>query len=96
MNLAEKLELVSDQESFLSFVEALLKDRCKEVELEKSQPSSPYGPGPLGWENHTIEDYLESALAWAKASEFGETQGIRADDSWKKIAVFLYCGKIYE
>ena len=52
---------------------------------------------PRGWQNLTIEDFLEAALAWAEASNFGRSQGV--DDSanpWRRLAIFLYCGKIYE
>ncbi|HXH69464.1 MAG TPA: hypothetical protein VNI60_03855 [Pyrinomonadaceae bacterium] len=41
------------------------------------------------WEKLTIEDYLESASAWLENSG-------REDISWKLMAEFLYCGKIYE
>ncbi len=41
------------------------------------------------WDNLTIEDYLESTSAWLEDSG-------REDISWKLMAEFLYCGKIYE
>jgi len=41
------------------------------------------------WENLIIEDYLGSAKAWLEDSK-------REDISWKLMAEFLYCGKIYE
>ncbi|MBA2621161.1 MAG: hypothetical protein H0U87_08170 [Acidobacteria bacterium] len=41
------------------------------------------------WQNETIEDYLESSAAWLADSK-------RNDFSWKLMAEFLYCGKIYE
>ena len=59
------LEQVTDRESFLAFVRALAADREDEVAKEQVQPSSPYGPGANGWENATIEAFLEAALAWA-------------------------------
>ncbi len=41
------------------------------------------------WENLSIEDYLDSAKSWLEDSK-------REDVSWKLMAEFLYCGKIYE
>jgi len=91
-----KLELVTDLESFLDFVRSLASDRRDEVEKERVDPSNPYGPGANGWENTTIENFLEAAASWAEATNMGATQGLPADPTWKNFAVFLYCGKIYE
>lgn len=41
------------------------------------------------WQNLSIEDYLDCANSWLEDSE-------RNDISWKLMAEFLYCGKIYE
>ena len=41
------------------------------------------------WENSTIEEYLDSAKSWLEDSQ-------RDDISWRLMAEFLYCGKIYE
>ncbi len=41
------------------------------------------------WENVTVENYLDSAKCWLEDSQ-------RKDTSWKLMAEFLYCGKIYE
>ena len=43
-----------------------------------------------------IAEALEAAQAWAEDSNFGESQGLKEASPWKKFAVFLYCGKIYE
>jgi len=96
MELLEHVEAVSDEASFLAFVDALRKDRELAVAAEKATPSSPYGPDHRGWENTTIESFLEAACAWAKDSEFGARQDLMGASPWKKFAVFLYCGKIYE
>jgi hypothetical protein len=94
--LHEKLERVIDRESFFDFVSALLADRKEEEAKERENPSNPYGPGVNGWENTTIAAFLEAALAWAKATNMGETQGLPNEANWKGFALFLYCGKIYE
>lgn len=91
----ELLEEVKCKDSFLSFVEALMKDREESVRIEKESPSSPYGPDANGWENRSIEGFLESSLGWAEDSDFGENIS-NYSDMWKQFAVFLYMGKIYE
>ena len=99
VDLPNLMEAVHDRASFLEFVLALAKDRREEVELERDTPSSPYGRGARGWENSTIESFLEAAASWAKdvhklsderAAWFPETP------SWRAFAMFLYLGKIYE
>lgn len=87
------LDAVTDRDSFLAFVSALVADRR---EAGASETGSPYGPDAGGWENVTIEDFLEAAIAWARDTDMGETQGLPASPSWRGFATFLYCGKIYE
>lgn len=96
MELHEAADAVCDWQTFLVFTRQLIHDREDEVEKEKISPSSPYGPGANGWENGTIETFLDAAVAWAEATRFGETQGLPFDNPWRKFAAFLYCGKIYE
>jgi hypothetical protein len=93
---ADLLEQVTDRESFLAFVHALIMDRENEVAKERSQPSSPWGPGPNGWQNGSIEQFLGAAVRWAEATNMGQTQGLPEEPSWRAFAAFLYCGKIYE
>ena len=88
--LLSKLDAVTDRDSFFEFVRALVKDREASVAAEDANPSSPYGPDAGGWENASIEDFLESALAWAIDSE------LSADPSWKSFARILVAGKHYE
>jgi hypothetical protein len=96
MPLEQLLDQVTDRSSFFIFVSALIADREKEVEEEKHMPTNPYGGGVTGWENVTIERFLEAALAWAQSTNMGQTQGLPEEPSWKAFAVFLYCGKVYE
>lgn len=96
MELHEQLESINDQESFLCFVRALVADRRLSVQAEAVNPSSPYGPDVGGWENTSIESFLEAAVSWAEDSNFGLNQNLDSANLWKKFAVFLYCGKIYE
>ena len=94
--LHQILERVESPISFLEFARALVADRAASVAAESANPSSPYGPDAGGWENTTIEAYLEAAVAWAEDSSFGVSQGLQGANPWRVFATFLYCGKIYE
>ncbi|WP_320151123.1 hypothetical protein [uncultured Tolumonas sp.] len=96
MELHELVEIVDDQNSFLAFVEKLRIDREDAVRQTKYNPRASYSSDANGWENATIESFLGAAHAWAMDSDFGESQGLSGENLWKKMAVFLYCGKIYE
>jgi hypothetical protein len=96
MELLEALAAVSDPPSFLAFARLLLENRADHVRKQAASPTSPFSPGLSGWENTTIEAYLESAIAWAADSDFGQSQDLKTDNPWSKFANFLYCGKIYE
>ena len=92
MDAYDQLERVDGPESFLKFVQLLIEDREREI----GKPIDLCGRGANGWENHTIEDFLEAAAAWAKDSDFGARQGMSDESPWKRFAAFLWCGKIYE
>ena len=96
MDLQQLLDRVHDRASFFDFVRQLALDRAQAAELETKNPSSPYGPDAGGWENSTIESYLDAALGWAEDTDMGTTQGLSSTPSWKEFATFLYLGKIYE
>jgi hypothetical protein len=96
MSLNELLEEVKDQETLLHFVDVLAKDRANAVQAGTANPSSVYDKDAGGWENTTIESFLEAAASWARDTNFGESQGLSPVNPWKQFAVFLYCGKIYE
>jgi hypothetical protein len=95
LSLLETAKAVSDSKSLLEFVRMLIADRKDEASKEMIRPSSPYGPGANGWENWTIESYLEAAASWAETTEFGDSQGA-TPNPWQKFALFLCAGKIYE
>lgn len=92
MDLNDYLEAVVDEATFLVFVEALANDRrvadCKAVDAGREVQNS--------WQNDSIQNFLEAGHAWAQDSAFGANQGLSSASPWKKFAVFLYCGKIYE
>jgi len=95
MELEDYLDNVKDQKSFIEFVKALQKDKENEDLKEQENPSGPFSPGQNGWENNTIAGYLEAAVAWAEDSDFGEKIE-KTTNTWKKLALFMYSGKIYE
>lgn len=86
MSPDELLEQVHDRDSFFAFVAALAKERRADA------PGMPFSPTQAGWENTTIENFLDAALACATARQ----DRTPAQPSWKAFAEFLYGGKIYE
>jgi hypothetical protein len=90
MNLNNILENVKDEKTFLGFAKALLDDRRKEDLFDSIDEC---GRGKNGWENHTIESFLEAAIAWADDSNFSNH---KETNLWKKFALFLFMGKHYE
>jgi hypothetical protein len=96
MDLHEQADAVHDGRTLLEFVKALIADREDEIAKESRSSSSPYGAGSNGWENGTIEDFLDAASRWAESTNFGRAQGLSDSNPWRQFAVFLYCGKIYE
>ena len=91
----EHVELVKDEASFIEFLNILAQDKEAEEAQEKAAPSSPYGPGALGWENGTISRYLEAASACGQAhlSNGGIVPGA---NPWRICAEILLAGKYYE
>ena len=61
---------------------------------ERTLPSSPYGPGVNGWENGSIEAFLDSAIAWAADTRGDAEQA--GNNPWRRCAEILYAGKAYE
>ena len=87
--LSQLAEAVTDEVSFVRFLRALAEDY--EADATANQPASPYGPGPLGWENGSIGAFLESAAAWAEAKRQPS-----APNPWRACADILLAGKSYE
>ena len=100
-SVKELEEMVYDEATFLEFVRALIRDRENAVKVEAKKPSYPYGPDSGGWQNTTIETYLEAAVAWAEDSQFGRQMAfpeyeIGEANPWRRMASFLAAGRIYE
>lgn len=94
--LEQALDLVQDEETFLQFLLALRDDLEASIELEKINPSSPYGPDALGWEHITIEDFLNTAVRWARDSTNGNPFYTMPANPWQRCAEILFAGKTYE
>ncbi|WP_218398523.1 hypothetical protein [Alteromonas lipotrueae] len=92
MDLLDLIEHVNDEESFLAFAKALEEDKRDESEKEKRKTSNIYSHGANGWQNASIEDFLESAIAFAEDNATWQIE----TNLWKKFALFLLGGKIYE
>ena len=95
-DLYELADSVETEQDFLSFVEALMKDKSDEENKEKIKPSSPYGPGANGWENGDIVSFLDAAIAWGESSKNGLQFYEKPTNQWKRAAHILHAGKFYE
>lgn len=87
---------VTDERSFLEFLDALAADWSEEQQKEAVNPSIPYGPGENEWENGTIGSFLDAAAGWGAASVNGLQYYEKPDNPWRRVAQILYMGKIYE
>ena len=83
-------DAVHDRDSFILFVEALIKDREHAEALERESPELHRWDGANGWQNSTISAFLGGALAGSDAWK------VPAEPSWHDLALFLFLGKIYE
>jgi len=91
MKLDDLLDKVNSKQSFLDFVEALRDDKIDEDEKEKIKKSNPYGPGANGWQNGTIDTFLDAIHAFGQ-----DSSNITEQPDWKGFALLLYAGKFYE
>jgi len=95
-NLKTILDSVTDEQSFMRFLQALAQDWEDEQHKERANPSSPYGSGASGWESGTIGAYLDAAARWGNASIDGLKFYENPSNPWKRCAQILYMGKLYE
>jgi hypothetical protein len=85
---------VTDFNSFIGFVSWLASDYAEEVAKQRVAPNEPWGSGPNGWENSTIEAFLEAAAECAIATR--NKSGKEPEPTWREFAGFLFGGKVYE
>lgn len=67
MNLNDYLEAVVDDTTFLAFIKALADDR----RVADRTAADAVREVQNGWENNSIQDFLEAGYAWAQDSAFG-------------------------
>ena len=96
VDLHSLVEEVHDEATFIEFLKALMRDRIDEVRKEAISPSDPYGPGANGWENGSIEQFLDAAAAWGEASKDGLIYYTKPENPWRRCAHILFAGKFYE
>jgi hypothetical protein len=70
------IQRIETKQDFLEFVAALAQDSADGA----------------GWQNGSIDSYLDAMHAWA--SDSGER--VSHQPSWRTFAEILYAGKIYE
>jgi hypothetical protein len=90
------LESVHDEGTFLQFLLALRDDREASIVQEDVAPSSKFVPEAGGWENTTIERFLDTAVRWARDSVNGNPFYKQPDNPWRRCADILYAAKGYE
>src|SRR5258706_13437717 len=97
MNLYEMAEKVDSKESFLRFVEALAEDAAAAHAESDRTPDGKVNLSPSGWENGSIESFLDAMAAWATANS-GITRKpiVSKHASWRAFAEILHAGKFYE
>ena len=89
----ELLEKVVDKDSFIAFVMALAAEREDAEKLEREDARYYRYGGAHNWQNSTISAFLYAGLASLDPKPFYRPESA---PSWRMLAYFLYCGKIYE
>ncbi|MBS4088974.1 DUF7660 family protein [Pseudomonas rustica] len=96
VDLDELLERVTDEQSFTEFVAALGADFSRERALEEATASTPYEAGASGWENGSVDTFLDAAAAWAVATSRNAQADAAVSNVWRRCAAILLAGKFYE
>jgi hypothetical protein len=89
----QALHAVCDEASLLQFIQVLASDFEADRTESAEGGGTPYGPGPRGWENGTVDVFLERAASWAEASR---GRFPTSANPWRRCADILYAGKFYE
>ena len=90
MSSCYDVDSVTSRASFVRFVESLVADWREYDRAERAAPSSTYGPAAGGWENPTLERFLEALAAYTEDAELPE------QPSWRSFAQVLAAAKAYE
>ena len=81
---------VATRADFARFVRALLADWEASAAAEAQAPSAPWSAASGGWENPTLDRFLEALAAYADAQPLAEPP------SWRSFAALLAAAKVYE
>ena len=77
---------------FVSFVETLLADYRAEQRRAVEEAPDTLESGSQGWENTSLERFLEAMAGWGHDS--ADREG--AEPSWQQFTRFLRAGRGYE
>jgi hypothetical protein len=94
-SLDDLIDRVTDRETFLLFVRALVAHKCRDEEIREKLSSVAYPNSYRDvWQNNEISSYLDASLRWAQAKI---RQGVFPNEpSWQDFAWFLYAGMFWE
>jgi hypothetical protein len=81
---------VKSKEDFAAFVQALVRDLRASAEGEAISSSSAFGPSDGGWENPTLERFLDALAAYVSDATFTRPP------TWQTFAECLAASKVYE
>ncbi|MEJ5219104.1 hypothetical protein WG622_12685 [Cognatishimia sp. D5M38] len=96
IDLQEIASKVEDFPAFLAFLEAMRKDWANTFASAGLQNPNTYG-ADCGWENTTIDSFLEAAVAGARDNRLGDPDGTHyGSNPWKLATEVLLLGKLYE
>lgn len=79
-SLFELVNEVTDEMSFITFLDELRKDNMENKD----------------WANGTIDLFLDAAVEWGRLSIQGLQYYEKPENPWKRCAQIIYMGKIYE
>jgi hypothetical protein len=90
MEPAFALKRVQTKQDFIQFLEALLEHRREADALARRAPPEGFDVGPGGWENWTVEEFLEAMHGYAVDSALPDAP------TWHDVGRLLLAGKGYE
>ena len=96
INLYEVANKVTDEQSFLEFMEMLSNDWEESRQAEPRSEVSPDAITTQEWQNYTIGDFLEAGCRWGNESINGLVHYPKPTNPWQRMAHLLYAGKCYE
>ena len=88
---------VDNEEKFIKFLTYLWKEKKLDDDDIKKGKIKPYSSGNYGWENNTIESFLDAMLeGYEQLTMHSNNNFTDEKNIWKKIAKIIEFGKIWE